>query len=347
MRFGIFGSAQARRDVTRAEAAKGFRDYVEAQVEAEALGMHATFLVEHHFTGMGQVSASLDLLAWVAARTTTLRVGTAVIVVPWHNPILLAEQAATLDLMSGGRLDLGIGRGYRHNEFDGFCMDPAEADSRFEEAVGLMKKAWSSDRRFSHEGRHWRFHDIVVEPPPAQSPHPPLWIAAGKAESIKRVAALGCNLLLDQFADCATIGQRIALFKLEVEAGGRQFDPLQVAVARNIYVAKDRTDAAEALERQAQQHQRMVALSQRPDGSNRSHITAYAAQAGGTEGSAIYGSPDRIAEELTALHAAGVRYVLINGGGHLMPTLRRFSAELLPAFSQELSEPDRGAVATG
>ena len=77
MRFGLFGSATARRGVSGAEAARGFNDYVDMNVEAEALGYHASFLVEHHFTGMGQVSASLDLQTWVAARTRTLRVGTA------------------------------------------------------------------------------------------------------------------------------------------------------------------------------------------------------------------------------------------------------------------------------
>jgi alkanesulfonate monooxygenase SsuD/methylene tetrahydromethanopterin reductase-like flavin-dependent oxidoreductase (luciferase family) len=79
------------------------------------------FLVERHFTGWNQVSATLQLLTWLAARTTTLRLGTAVLVLPWHNPVLLAEQAATLDLLSGGRLDFGIGKGYRHTEFEGFC----------------------------------------------------------------------------------------------------------------------------------------------------------------------------------------------------------------------------------
>lgn len=328
MKFGIFGSAQANRGLSPADAARGFHEYVEANVEAEALGIHASFLVEHHFTGMGQVSASLDLQAWVAARTTTLRIGTAVIVLPWHNPILLAEQAATLDLMSGGRLDLGVGRGYRHNEFDGFCMDTSEADGRFEEAVVVMQRAWTSDQRFSHTGRFWQFKDIIVEPPPAQRPHPPMWIAAGQTESIKRVAALGCNLLLDQFADCATVGKRIALFKSEVESRGRTFDPLQVAVARNVFVAKDKAETVAALERQAQQHARMMALSQRPDGSNRSHITAYA----DTEASALYGTPDRIADELSALRAVGVRYVLINGGATLRQTLRRLSADIMPAF---------------
>ena len=94
MRFGLFGSAQARRPDPVApdtDSSQGFRDWIENNVEAEALGFHSTFVVEHHFTGFGQVSASLNLLTWLGARTSTLRLGTAVLVLPWHNPVLLAE----------------------------------------------------------------------------------------------------------------------------------------------------------------------------------------------------------------------------------------------------------------
>ena len=97
MRFGLFGSANVRRDDDAETPGKGFFEFIDANVMAERLGYHSTFLVEHHFTGVGQVSASLTLLTWLAARTSTLRLGTAVIVLPWHNPILLAEQAATLE----------------------------------------------------------------------------------------------------------------------------------------------------------------------------------------------------------------------------------------------------------
>jgi Luciferase-like monooxygenase len=76
---------------------QGFHDFIDFNVEAEALGYHSTFLVEHHFTGWNQVSATLTLVTWLAARTTTLRLGTAVMVLPWHNPVILAEQAATVD----------------------------------------------------------------------------------------------------------------------------------------------------------------------------------------------------------------------------------------------------------
>ncbi len=332
MRFGLFGGAQARRG--DGDPARGLREYVDICVEAEALGFDSTFLVEHHFGGGGQASASLDLLAWVAARTTTLRVGTAVVVLPWHDPVLLAERAATLDLMSGGRLELGVGKGYRHSEFTGFCVPYEEAEARFEEALVVIVKAWTSDARFSHRGRFWRYEDVIVDPPPAQRPHPPIWIAAGKPDSIRAVAARGCKLLLDQFAPTETVGERLALFRAECEARGRPFDPLDVAVARNLYVADDAADARMATERLAAAHARMSALSRHPDGRNRSHITAYDDAPGATEASALHGPPDRIVAELESLRAVGVRNVLFHTGEFTCQTIRRFATDVMPAFDR-------------
>src|SRR6266700_6954749 len=154
MKFGLFGSAQAQRGGPDLDSGQGFKDYIEYNVEAEALGYNSTFVVEHHFTGFGQVSASLNLLTWVAARTKTLRLGTAVIVLPWHNPVLLAEQCATLDLLSQGRLDFGIGMGYRYREFAGFAMLMEEAEARFDESLAVMLKAWTSDEPWSHRGKY-------------------------------------------------------------------------------------------------------------------------------------------------------------------------------------------------
>src|SRR5438045_7648996 len=158
MRFGLFGSAQARRPTPGTEltdSSQGFREWIENNVEAEALGFHSTFVVEHHFTGFGQVSASLNLLTWLGARTSTLRLGTAVLVLPWHNPVLLAEQAATLDLLSQGRLDFGIGMGYRYREFAGFCIPMEEAEARFDESLAVMLRAWTSEEPWSHRGNDW------------------------------------------------------------------------------------------------------------------------------------------------------------------------------------------------
>src|ERR1700745_2040270 len=199
MKFGLFGSAAARRGSPEFDSSEGFRDFIDYNIEDEALGFHSTFVVEHHFTGFGQVSATLNLLNWLRARSRAFRLGTAVMVLPWHNPVLLAEQAATLDLLSGGRLDFGIGSGYRYNEFAGFCVPMEEADARFDEALGVIVRAWTTDEPFSHHGKYWQFDNIVVEPPTAQKPHPPIWMGAGSENSIRRVAAQGYSLLLGPY----------------------------------------------------------------------------------------------------------------------------------------------------
>jgi alkanesulfonate monooxygenase SsuD/methylene tetrahydromethanopterin reductase-like flavin-dependent oxidoreductase (luciferase family) len=253
-------------------------------------------------------------------------------VLPWHNPVLLAEQAATLDLVSNGRLDLGIGKGYRHSEFRGFQVAMEEAEARFDEALDVIGRAWTTSGRFSHRGRFWQFEEVVVEPPPLQKPHPPLWMAAGSAESVRRVAGRGANLLLDQYASPEVLGERIALFRKEVESRGRVFDPLSIAVARDAYVAKDAADKQAALERNAESRRRIVEVSRVPGRPGGSHVLAYEHTAAAREAVALYGSPDEIARKLEALRAAGVTYVLASFAGS-RDSLRRFAREIVPAFS--------------
>jgi alkanesulfonate monooxygenase SsuD/methylene tetrahydromethanopterin reductase-like flavin-dependent oxidoreductase (luciferase family) len=332
MRFGIFGSAQAHSGELGPETGQGFRDYLDLCVEAEALGFHSSFLVEHHFTGWNQVSSTLMLQSCVAMRTVRLRLGSAVIVLPWHNPVLLAEEAATLDLISGGRLDLGIGKGYRHSEFKGFRIPPQEADARFEEAIEVMIRSWTTRERFSHRGRFWQFDDIVVEPPPAQVPHPPLWVAAGSDASIRRAAKRGFNLILDQYASPEMLGQRIALYRSELGANGGDRNTMQVAVARQLHVARDKAEAAEALERAAQNTQRTVDVSRAPGQGGGSHVLSYAATPGGTEANALYDTADRIREKLEALRRVGADYVLLTTLGG-KEQLRRFACDIMPAFA--------------
>jgi alkanesulfonate monooxygenase SsuD/methylene tetrahydromethanopterin reductase-like flavin-dependent oxidoreductase (luciferase family) len=334
MRFGLFCTAQANSGDLPPESGQGFRDYLDFNVEAEAIGFHSSFLVEHHFTGWNQVSATLTLLTCLAMRTTTLRVGSAVMVLPWHNPVLLAEQAATLDLVSGGRLDFGIGKGYRHSEFNGFNIAQEEAEARFEEGLEVITKSWTTRERFSHKGRFWQFNDVVVEPPPAQKPHPPFWVAAGSPPSIKKAAARGFNLILDQYASPEAIGERIALYRAERVANGHGFDPMQVVVARQVYVAKDQADTEAALARQAQHTKRTIDVARAPDGKKGSHVLAYADKAGQTEQHALFGTRDEINEKLAAVQKAGAEYVLLTIAGGAAQ-LRRFAREIMPNFSTQ------------
>jgi alkanesulfonate monooxygenase SsuD/methylene tetrahydromethanopterin reductase-like flavin-dependent oxidoreductase (luciferase family) len=186
-----------------------------------------------------------------------------------------------------------------------------------------MLKAWTADTPWSHRGTYWQFEGVVVEPPTAQKPHPPVWMGAGSPESIKKVAALGYNLLLGQFDSLEKVSRSIALFKAEVEANGRPFDPMSLAVARSLYVVNTAAEYEQAIETRMAGRRRTQRLAQRPNFAD----TREAAEAG-----TLYGSPEEINARLQALHDVGVEYVLLNSPGGL-PSLRRFAQEVLPAFA--------------
>ncbi len=333
MKFGLFGSALAKRGGPDLDSGQGFREWVDYVVEAEALGYTSIFVVEHHFTGFGQVSASLNLLTWAAARTTTLRLGTAVIVLPWHNPVLLAEQAATIDLLSGGRLDFGVGKGYRHPEFIGFCIPQSEADERFDESLAVILKAWTSDERFSHHGKYWHFEDIIVEPPTAQKPHPPVWMAAGNPDSIRKVAQRGCKLLLDQHASMPLTIERFNIYKAEVEKSGRRFDPMDVGVCRAFFVTRTAEEKAKAIATRYANQQRLVKAGSAPDAKNPSSLLSFDQTLDAAGESALFGTPDEIAAKLEMLRSAGIEHLLLNGPTGSRENLQAFAQHIMPAFA--------------
>jgi len=333
MQFGIFGGAGAQQGGPDVDSGHAFQEYIDFIKEAETLGYCSTFVVEHHFTGTGELSASLNLLTWLGAQTRTIRLGTAVVVLPWHNPVIVAEQVATLDVLSGGRVDFGVGKGYRHNEFAGFGVPIEQSAERFEEALDVVVKSWTSRERFSHEGKYWKFDNIVVEPPVAQKPHPPIWMGAGSPASIAGVAERGCNLLLDQFATIDTIAERVAIFRSEVERRGRRFDPRSVAVARSVYVARDAADTEAAHERRLLAQERLVANSQGQGKANTASILAFENTREASEETALYGTPDQIGRKLDRLRGHGVEYILMSAAGRSLANLGRFAREVMPDFA--------------
>ena len=342
MKFGLFGSALAKRGGPDLDSAQGSHEWVDYVVEAEGLGYNSIFVVEHHFTGFGQVSASLNLLTWAAARTKTLRLGTAVIVLPWHNPVLLAEQAATIDLLSGGRLDFGIGKGYRHAEFASFCIPQEEADARFDEGLEVILKSWTSEQRFSHHGRFWHFEDIIVEPPTAQKPHPPIWMGAGSPDSIRKVARRGAKLLLDQHASMALTVERFNVYKDEIEKMGRRFDPMDVGVSRAFFVAKNAEEKAKAIETRFANQQRLVKADASPGGQkSTASLLSFDQTLDAAGDSALFGTPDDIAVKLEMLRAAGIEHLLLNGPTGSRENLRAFARDIMPAFAGSAPAPRR------
>ena len=321
MRFGLFGGARTKRSIGP-EDSQGYESFIEYVVEADRLGFAQMFMVEHHFTGHGQVSASMTLLAFLAAKTKTIRLGTAVVVLPWHNPVLIAEQAATLDLLTGGRFDFGVGKGYRKSEFDGFCIPMDEASERFDEAMEIIRKAWTTEGRFSHHGKRWHYDDILVEPEPLQRPHPPLWLAAGSPDSIKRAAREGYNLLLDQLAQTDQIVQRIALFRAECEKAGRAYDANMVATARPLQMIHSEAERADA-----------YATRKRVIGTIGDLARDKLADRVEDDTAPLLGTPAEVIARLRELEAGGATNILLVDPNASVANLRAFAREVMPAFA--------------
>jgi alkanesulfonate monooxygenase SsuD/methylene tetrahydromethanopterin reductase-like flavin-dependent oxidoreductase (luciferase family) len=172
-----------------------------------------------------------------------------------------------------------------------------------------------------------------------QKAHPPIWMGAGGEHSIRRVARKGYNLLLGQYASPEEVGHSIAVFKETVEADGRRFDPMQVGVTRAFFVTDTKAEKDAALERRLQNRVRQLQLATRPDGT----VHGGPDRATGdpqvvNKISAMYGSPDEVAQQLEVLRDAGVGYVLLNGGGSGGGTrgresLRRFARDVMPLFA--------------
>jgi len=335
MKFGLFGGATARGSDSASDSSQDYRRYVDYICEAEALGFHSVFMVEHHFTGFNQVSASLTFLAYLAARTTRMRLGTAVTVLPWHNPALLAEQAATVDLLSNGRLDFGVGRGYRYSEFSGFCIPMEEADERYGEALEVIRKAWTSPGRFSHHGKRWHYENVVIEPSPTQQPHPPLWVGAGNPEVIRSVARDGIKVLLDQLSTPEVSGRRLAAYREAVQAEGRQFDPMHVGLTRGLHLAMNNSERERqhALRAQFLEHVRRLSANPNALASTLAIPTSAADFHAATENTTLIGRPDEIIARLQALQAQGIEYVLLMDLEGSLSALRTFAREVMPAFS--------------
>ncbi len=320
MQFGLFGGVKTGRS-GGIEDSQGYDGFIEYVVEADRLGFRQLFMVEHHFTGHGQVSASMTVLAYLAAKTRHIRLGTAVVVLPWHNPVLAAEQVATLDLLSGGRVDFGVGKGYRQSEFDGFCIPMTEATERFDEALEIIRKAWTEKGRFSHHGKRWRFENIVVEPGPLQRPHPPLWMAAGSKDSIRRAAREGCNLLLDQLAQVDQIGERIALFREECTRSGRAYDPAMVATARPLQMIHHESERAQAYETRRRVLGVIGDLARDKLPRRVEDDTA-----------PLLGMPDEVIARLKELEGVGATNILLIDPNASLGNLRAFAREVMPTF---------------
>jgi len=224
-----------------------YRRGVEITQAAEELGFGNMWLAEHHFSTYGYLSRPLMYALHLASRTRHIRVGTAVIVLPLHHPLIVAEEIATADLLSGGRLDVGLGRGYQHYEFARLGLDLADSRARWDEGVDILLLAFSG-KPFTYDGKHYKIPETTVFPQPAQRPHPPIWVTAQSPESVEATVRRGFNLLSGGFGISV---DRLREFRAVLDARLAEAPParpIRVGTQRAVYVTDSEADARAAAE---------------------------------------------------------------------------------------------------
>lgn len=214
-------------------------------------GFDAVWLAEHHFTTFS-VCPSVHMLGTLAAaRTKRLRIGTAVSLAALYHPLRLAEEVALLDMLSGGRVNWGAGRGFAPSEFNAFGVPPAESAERFREAVDIVLQAWTQER-LSFTGTHYRFEGIEVLPKPLQRPHPPVWMAATSETAIDWAASRGFSILMDPHASMADLGIKRRRYAEQLALAGHSDAGRDIPMARLLALAPTTAEAEAVARRGAQ-----------------------------------------------------------------------------------------------
>jgi len=218
-----------------------FEDTIQECERAEAAGFDSVWLGEHHNNPLLYPRPLLGLAA-IASRTRRLRLGTGVLLLPLYRPLDVAEEGAIVDVISNGRLILGVGAGYAPEEFEAFDVSTKERGSRMDEAVPLIQRLWTEER-VTHEGRHYRVTNATVAPRPVQRPRPPIWFAGWIEAAIRRAGRLGDAWLGGPSARLDEVARCVRLYRDARRDTGRNPNDGDVALMRYMFVAKSAAEA--------------------------------------------------------------------------------------------------------
>ena len=239
MDFGMFTDFHVRRGMTQPEA---FDESFSQVIEAENLGLDSIWLAEHHFSPDRSVLASpMVLSSAIAARTSRIRIGLAVQVLPLSNPLRIAEEAATVDHVSKGRFNFGIGRSGLTKYYQGYNVPYSESRHRFFESLEVIMKAWKEEQ-FSYQGEFYSYEDVTVVPKPFQQPYPPTRIAVASEDTFSLVGTLGHPIFISANATVPQLQDRLRLFRQARKEAGHS-GPGDVSLRIPAYVAEDADSA--------------------------------------------------------------------------------------------------------
>jgi alkanesulfonate monooxygenase SsuD/methylene tetrahydromethanopterin reductase-like flavin-dependent oxidoreductase (luciferase family) len=323
-------------------------DITDEALYADQLGMHSAWIGEHHFNALGVLSCPDLVLAYIAARTKHIRLAPAVTVLPLHNPIRVAEQWATLDLLSNGRVDFAAGRGYDRREYLPFGVSFEDNQSIFDEGLEVVRKLWAAEGRIDHHGKHYKFEDVRITPKPVQRPIP-TYVGSFSKPSIELAARLGCGLIVAPFAAAMSFGglkQVADLYNETCIKHGQKPGRMMCSYFTHFADNKAQEDAQRA--RQIRYYKECVIPSFPGDPKTAPPSYRYFVDIVEklhkvrpedlTENSVLLGNSARITEILKKVEAAGIEEVILYFNVGLKPhaqvkeEMDRFMREVAPAF---------------
>src|SRR5499425_2230294 len=313
------------------------QDLVTQACFAEAAGFDGIWLTEHNFTGESVYCDPIPFASVVAARTSRIRIGFAVIQLALRHPIRLATELALLDNLSGGRLDVGVGHGTNYNEYEfvGYGLRSDDSRERMAETLDVMVRAWT-EAPLVHEGKFYRLRVPELRPRPFQRPHPPIWRAVSSSGSVRECGRLGAPIMIARIP-ISRVPERLALYDSGLAESGldgarRRELREQVALWRFVHVAESQAQAEDELWASLLKTRRHMVHARaahnpadysvemtRVNPWNDPQVSDEEGVRYSLESSTLCGTPDRVAEGLAALRDAGVQHVLCQMSYGYMP----------------------------
>ena len=280
---------------------------------AETLGFESAWTMEQVLGAAGLLGA-IETMTYAAACTERLRLGCVVFVAPLHQPVHLAKSISSLDQLSGGRLEVGIGFGGAVRPFRAFEVDPADGlVARFNEQIHVLKALWT-EPEVTFEGRFWQLQNAPMEPKPIQKPHPPLWFGASAPAALRRAVRYGNGFFGAGSSTTTAFAEQVGVVRRELEAQGR--DPGSFPVAKRIYIAVD--------EDNARARQRLAAVFAGIYGT---------AAAEPLLDVTVSGPPDACVKGVQDVADAGARLILLNPVFDQAEQMERLADEVMPFVS--------------
>jgi probable F420-dependent oxidoreductase len=273
----------------------------------EALGFESAWVVEQ-VLGTHPCLEPVELLSWAAALTSRIRLGTAVLLTPLRSPVHLAKSLATLDQLSGGRLDVGIGLGGNPKIYAAFGISAARRVARFNEGLRLMQALWT-EPRVTFAGEFWQLENAALEPKPLQRPHPPLWVGAHHPDAFRRSVTWAKGFMGAGSATTATFAKEVALLRTLLTEAAR--DPGSIEIGKRVYVGVDR-DRDRAGRRMAE------------------YFGGFYGRAELAAEVSVWGSVDQVVAGLREVTAAGAELVMLNPVFDEVEQLEVLAAEVVP-----------------